>query len=141
MAELTQLTDKLQHLTVKVQPHPVPQPNEEPVHKTIQAYTETLHATQREANLTMTMLQDIPTFNGEDSSELEDWLIDIETTADILTDSHTCLAEVKSHGLAHTLICQAIQTGKCWDEIKGIFRLELCNANIFTYASLFMEIQ
>ena len=36
-----------------LQPHPTPQPNEEPMHKTMQAYTDTLHATQREANLTL----------------------------------------------------------------------------------------
>ena len=33
-----------------LQPHPTPSPNEEPVHTTVQAYTDTLCATQREAN-------------------------------------------------------------------------------------------
>ena len=47
MAELTQLTDKLQHPTMMLQLHPTPQPNEEPMHKTMQAYTDILHATQR----------------------------------------------------------------------------------------------
>ena len=59
--ELSQLTDKLQHLTMALQP--APQSSEEPMHKTMQAYTDTLHATQREANLSMTMFQDIPTFH------------------------------------------------------------------------------
>ena len=63
------------------------------MHKTMQAYTDTLHVTQREANLTMTLLQDIPTFDGQDSSKLEDWFIGIETTTDILAERHTCLAE------------------------------------------------
>ena len=63
-AKLLQLTDKLQHLTMMLQP--VPLPSEVPVHKTMQAYT--LHTTQRESNLTTTMLQDIPTFDGQDSS-------------------------------------------------------------------------
>ena len=54
-----------------------------------------LHATQRESNLTITMLQDIPTFDGQDSSKLEDWFMDIETAADILTESHTYLVEAK----------------------------------------------
>ena len=44
-----------------LQPHPIPQPNDEPMHTTKQVYMDTLHATQREANLTMTLLQDIPT--------------------------------------------------------------------------------
>ena len=45
---------------------------------------DTLHVTQRESNLSMTMLQDIPTFNGQDSSKLEDWFMDIETTTEFL---------------------------------------------------------
>ena len=61
-AELSQLKDKVQHLTMTLQP--APQSSEEPVHKTMQAYTDTLHTTQRESNLTTTMLQDIPTFGG-----------------------------------------------------------------------------
>ena len=67
--------------------------------------------------------------------------MDTDTFADILTESHTWLAKAKSCCLAHTLICKAIQTGKCWDEIKGILRLKLCNVNIYTYTSWFVEIQ
>ena len=89
----------------------------------------------------MTMLQDIPTFDGQDSSKLEDWFMDTETVADILTESHTHLAEAKSCSLTHTLICEATQAGKCLDEIKGILRLKLYNADIHTYTSCFMEIQ
>ena len=102
---------------------------------------DTLHATQRESNLTRTMLQNIPTFDGQDSSKLGDWFMDIETTTDVLKESHTCLSEAKSHSLTLMLICKATQTGKCWDEIKGILRLKLCNANIHNYTSCFMEIQ
>ena len=102
---------------------------------------DTLCATEREANLTMTLLHDIPTFNGQDTSKLEDWFMDTETTTDIFTESHTCLGEAKSHGLACTLICQALQAGKSWDEIRGFLRLKLCNANIYTYTSHFIEIQ
>ena len=107
----------------------------------MQAYMDTLHATQRESNLTTTMLQDIPTFDGLDSSKLEDWFMDIETTNDSLPKSCICLAKAKLHGLIHNLIHEATQTGKCWGEIKGILRLKLCNANIHTYTSRFMEIQ
>ena len=42
----------------------------------------------RESNLTTMMLQDIPTFDGQDSPKLEDWLMDIETATGILTESH-----------------------------------------------------
>ena len=95
----------------------------------------------REKNLTITMLQDIPTYDGQDSPRLEDWFIDIKTTAEFLTESHTCLAEDRSHGLTHTLICKATQAAKCWHEIKGILRLKLCNTNIDTHTSDYMEIQ
>ena len=45
---------------------------------------------QRESNLIMTMMQDIPTFDEQDSSKLEDCFMDIETATDIiLTESHT----------------------------------------------------
>ena len=106
----------------------------------MQACRDTLHTTQREANLTISLLQCIPTFNGQDSSKLEDWLMDLETTADILTDSNTCLAEAKYQSLTHNLIHEALQAGKCWDEIKGIHQLKLCKANINTYTSCFIEI-
>ena len=81
--ELTQFTDRLKHLTVILQPHPTPWHKEEPVHTSMQAYTDTLHATHREANLTMSLLQDITMFNGQDSSKLEGWLMDLDTAADI----------------------------------------------------------
>ena len=83
MTELTQLTDKLQKLTMILQQPQAPQPNREPVHKTMQTYMDTLQATQREANPTMTLLQDIPMFNRQDSSKLDDWFMDIETATDI----------------------------------------------------------
>ena len=34
-----------------------------------------------------------------------------------------------------------LKQDKCWDDIKGILRLKLCNANIHAYTSHFMEIQ
>ena len=120
---------------------PAPQSSEEPVHKVMQAYTDTLHAAQRESNLTTTMLQDIPMFDGQDSSKLKDWFMDIETPNDMLTKSCTCLAEANSHSLTHTLLHDTTQTGKCWEETKGILRLKLCNENIHTSTSRFMEIQ
>ena len=102
------------------------------MHKAMQVYTDTLHATQRESNLTTTMLLDILTFDGQGCSKLEDWFMEIETAANILTQTCTCLAEAKSHSITCTLINEATQIGKCWDEIKGILRLKLCNANIHT---------
>ena len=136
-----QITDKLQHLTMMLQPHPSPQPNEDPVHTTMQTYTDTLHATERETNLTTSLLQDIHTFNGQDSLKLEDWLMDLETMNGILTESLTSLTEVKSQDLTCTLMCKTFQAGKCWDELKRIFQLKLCNATIHIYTSCFMNIK
>ena len=46
-----------------------------------------------------TLIQDIPTFNGNNSTQLEDWLVDIESTADLRDESRTKLAQAKSKGL------------------------------------------
>ena len=90
---------------------PAPQSSEQPVDKTMQAYMDTLHTIQRGSNLSTTMLQDICTFDVQDSSELEEWFMDIATTADVPTESHTCLAKAKSHDLTCTLIHKATQIG------------------------------
>ena len=62
--ELTQLTDKLQHVTMMLKLHSALQSSEKPVHKPMQAYTDAQCTTQRESNLTTTMLQDIPHLMG-----------------------------------------------------------------------------
>ena len=82
------------------------------MHTTMQTYIDILHATEREANLTMSLFQNIPTFDQQDSSKLADCLTDLETVADIVSESHTCLVEAKSYGLTHTLIHEALQAGK-----------------------------
>ena len=41
----------------------------------------------------------------------------------------------------HTLVTVVISSNKSWDEIKDLLRLKLCNADIHTYTSWFMEIQ
>ena len=89
----------------------------------------------------MSLIQDIPTFDGQDTTKLEDWLSDIEMAADILKESQACLAKVKSCGLTHTLIYEMPQAEKCWDDIKDALHLKLCNTKIHTYTSHFLEIQ
>ena len=96
---------------------------------------------QKQTNLTTSLLQDIPIFNGHDTTRLEDWLMDIKMTADVMTESRAKLAQAKSRGLAHTLITEAITSGNSWDNIKDLLRLKLCNADIHTSISHFMEIQ
>ena len=78
---------------------------------------------------------------GQDTTLLEDCLVDIETAADLTIESITKLAQVKSKGLTHTLITEAITSGKSWEYIKDLLQLKLCNSNIHTSISHFMEIQ
>ena len=71
-------------------------------------------------NFANTLIQDIPIFNANDSTQLEDWLVDIETTADLSAESRTKLAQAKSKGLTHTLITESLTSGKCWEDIKDL---------------------
>ena len=68
----TYLSSQISYNTSSCCSNQPPQFSEEPVHKTMQAYTDTLHTAQRESNLTTTMLQDIPIFDSQDSSKQED---------------------------------------------------------------------
>ena len=43
-----------------------------------------------------TLIQDIPTFNGSNSMQLENWLVDVETAANLTDESRTKLAHAKS---------------------------------------------
>ena len=67
--------------------------------------------------------------------------MDIETTADLSAESRTKLPQAKSKGLTCTLITEALNSGKCWDDIKDLLHLKLCNFDIHTSVSHFMEIQ
>ena len=87
------------------------------------------------------MIQDIPTFNGSDSTQLEDLLVDTETSANLTDESRTKLAQAKSKGLNQTLIIEALTSGKCWEEIIDLFHLKICNSDIHTSVSHFMDIQ
>ena len=55
---------------------------------------------------------------GHNTTLLEDWLVDIETAANLTMESRTKLAQAKSKGLTHTLISEAITSGKSWEDIK-----------------------
>ena len=74
-----------------------------------------MHCT-KEKSLKSSLLQDTPTLNGQDSSQLEDWLTDIETASELTGESRTKLAQAKSKGLVRTLISEAV---KCTNELGG----------------------
>ena len=67
-----------------------------PIENVLDRYTETLCTAQKKTSLENTLLQDIPILNGQDSSQLEDWLMDIESAAELTNKSRTKLAQAKS---------------------------------------------
>ena len=112
-----------------------------PIEEVLQQYTGTLGTAQKKTSFVNALLQDIAIFNGNDSSQLENWFIDIETASDLRGYSRTKLAQAKSKGLICTLISEALSSNKTWDKIKDTVHLKICNLDIHTSVSYFMEIQ
>ena len=130
-----QLEQRLNRLTLTLCPP------SEPIEEVLDKYTETLCTAQKKTSLESSLLQDIPTLNGQDSSQLEDWLTDIETASELTGKSRTKLAQAKSRGLVRTLISEALTAQKTWEEIKDCLHLKISNADIHTSISHFMDIQ
>ena len=134
---LNHIEQELQRLSLLLNP---PAPTE-PLGEVLKHYMNTLCSAQIQTNLTNSLLQDISVFNGHDTTQLEDWLVDIETAANLTAKSRIKLAHAKSKGLTCTLITEAITSGKSWDDIKDLLQLKICNSDIHTSVSHFMEIQ
>ena len=110
-------------------------PPDTPIENVLDRYTETLCTAQKKTSLESSLLQDIPILNGQDSSQLEDWLTDIETTSELTSESRTKLAQVKSRGLVRTFISKALTAQKSWEEIKDSLCLKISNTDIHTSIS------
>ena len=93
-------------------------PPSEPIGEVLDKYTHTLCNAQRKTSLESSLLPDIPTLNGNDSSQMEDWLTDIETASELTGKSRTKLAQAKSRGLVRMLILEALTLQNIWEEIK-----------------------
>ena len=132
---IQQLEQRLNRLTLTLHP------SSDPIKQVLGKYTETLCTAQKKISLESSLLPDIPTLNGQDSSQLEDWLIDIETASELTGESRTKLAQAKSKGLVRTLISEALTAQKTWEEIKDSLQLKISNADIHTSISCFMDIQ
>ena len=130
-----QLEQKLNQLTLTLHPP------SEPIEEVLDKYTDTLCNAQKKTSLESSFLQDIPTLNGQDSSQLEDWLTDIEMASELTGESRTKLAWAKSRGLVRTLISEALTSQKTWEEIKDSLCLNISNTDIHTSISCFMDIQ
>ena len=89
-------------------------PSTEHTGEILNKYTETLCNAQKKMSLENSLLQDIPILNGNDSSQLEDWLTDIETASELMGERRTKLAQAKSRGLVRTLISEVLTLHKTW---------------------------
>ena len=112
-----------------------------PLENVLDRYTETQCTAQKKTSLESSLLQDIPILNGQDSSQLKDWLTDIETASELTGENRTKLAQAKSRGLVRTLITKAIIAQKGWEEIKDPLHLKISNVDIHTSISRFIDIQ
>ena len=95
---ISHLECEVHRLSLAFYPSAPPEPLE-PQDEVLQQYTETLCTAQKKTTFASTLLQDITIFSSNDSSQLEDWLIDIEITTNLTSESRTKLAQVKSKGL------------------------------------------
>ena len=115
-------------------------PLSEPIEEVLDKYMDTLCNTQKKTSLESSLLQDIPTFNGQDSSQLEDWLTDIEIASELTGESRTKLAQAKSRGLLRTYIRSLNFTKKLGRKLRTLY-LKISNTDIHTSISHFMDIQ
>ena len=100
MDAISHMECKLNQLAITLCP-PMPA---EPTGEVLNKYTNTLCNAQKKTSLESSLLQDITLLNGNDSSQLEDGFMDMETASDLTGKSRTKLAQAKSKGLIRTLI-------------------------------------
>ena len=131
---IQQLEQRLNKLTLTLH-H-----SSDPIEQVLGKYTKILCTAQKKTSLESSLLQDIPTLNGQDSSQHEDWLTDIETASELTGESRTKIAQEKSKGLVRTLISEALTAQKTWEEIKDSLQLKISNMDIHTSISHFMDI-
>ena len=137
MDAISHLECKLNQLALTLHP-PMPA---ETIGEVLNKCTNTLCNAQKKTCFESSLLQDITILNGNDSSQLEDWLTDIETASDLTGKSRTKLSQAISKGLIRTLISEALTSNKTWEEIKDSLHLKISNLDIHMSISHFMEIQ
>ena len=99
----------------------------------------TLNNSNRRHQLSISVLNDIDTFNGKQGHKLDDWLANIENATAIVEENEVMVAKGKARGLARDLIKE--HEDQPWPHIKEQLHNHLNNASIHTYTSRFMEIQ
>ena len=99
----------------------------------------TLNNSNRRHQLSISVLNDIDTFDGKQGHKLDDWLANIENAAAIVEENEVMVAKGKARGLVQDLIKE--HEDQAWLHIKEQLCNCLNNASIHTYTSRFMEIQ
>ena len=99
----------------------------------------TLNGSNRRHQLSISVLNDIDTFNSKQGHKLDDRLADVENAAAIVEEDEVVVAKGKARGLARDLIKE--HENQPWIHIKEQLCNCLNNASIHTYTSRFMEIQ
>ena len=93
----------------------------------------------RRHQLSISVLNDIDTFDGKQGHKLDDWLADVENAAVIIEENEVVVVKGKARGLARDLIKE--HESQPWHHIKEQLHNRLNNASIHTYTLRFMEIQ
>ena len=99
----------------------------------------TLNNSNRRHQLSISVLNNIDTFDGKQGHKLDDWLADIENAAAIVEENKVMVAKGKARGLAHDLIIE--HEDQPWPHIKEQLCNHLNNVSMHPYTSRFMEIQ
>ena len=109
-----QLEQRLNRLTFTLHP------SSDPIEEVLDKYTKTVCTVQKKTFLESSLLQDIPTLNGQDSSQLEDWFTDNETASELTGESRTKIAQAKSEGLVRTLILEALTAQRLGRKLRTL---------------------
>ena len=110
------------------------------IHNSNNSSMNTTHNnSNRRHQLSISVLNDIDTFDGKQGHKLDNWLADMENAAAIVEEDEVVVAKGKARGLARDLIKE--HESLPWHHIKEQLRNCLNNASIHTYTSRFMEIQ
>ena len=109
------------------------------IHNNSSSMNTTLNNSNQRHQLSISVLNDINTFDGKQGHKLDDWLADIENAATLVEENEVIVAKGKARGLVRDLIKE--HEDKPWPHIKEQLHNHLNNASIHTYTSRFMEIQ
>ena len=109
------------------------------IHNSNSLMNTTHNSSNQRHQLSISVLNDIDTFDGKQGHKLDNWLADIENAAAIIEEDEVVVAKGKARGLARDLIKE--HESQPWHHIKEQLHNHLNNASIHTYTSRFMEIQ